>query len=84
MSDETEAGRVVPAPGTPDDAAGDSPRVQPDASAGADSDQGVVSMAKSEQPLAEADGASETPATSVRESALVGAAAGSALSLIHI
>ena len=69
MSDDTEAGRAVP--GTPDDAAGESPRVQPDASeASTTADDNGVSMVK-------ADGEQE-PAGSVRESALVGASAGSA------
>lgn len=71
MSDETEAGRGVPASGTPD-AAGESPRVQP---TGADSEVSEVSMVKAggEPTL---DAAADAPA--VRESALVGASAGSA------
>lgn len=76
MSDETEAGRSVPAPGAPDDAAGDSPRVQPaKTEADADSD---VSMVKADDVPTDADGAADAPEASVRESALVGAAAGSA------
>ena len=70
MSDETEAGRGVPAPGTPD-AADESPRVQP-----ADADSGV-SMVKAAGDAPDAD-ASDDAVPAVRESALVGASAGSA------
>ena len=72
MSDETEAGRAVP--GGPDDAAGESPRVQP-AEPSTDVDGGV-SMVKAEGGTS-GDGA-DAPPSSVRESALVGASAGSA------
>ena len=73
MSDETEAGRTVP--GTPDDAAGDSPRMQPE---DAVTETGSsVSMVKSEgDALTEVS--ADAPEPSVRESALVGASAGSA------
>lgn len=70
MSDETEAGRGVPASGTPD-AAGESPRVQPEESV---SDSGVSMVKADGEPVA--DGVADVPA--VRESALVGASAGSA------
>ncbi len=76
MSDETEAGRAVP--GTPDDAAGESPRVQPAATDG-DTHSSVsgVSMVKVDD-VVDDDGAADAPEASVRESALVGASAGSA------
>jgi preprotein translocase subunit SecE len=72
VSDETEAGREVPVPGTPD-AAGESPRVQ-STDGGTDSD---VNLVKADG-AAVADGAADAPAAAVRESALVGASAGSA------
>lgn len=72
MSDDTEAGRAVP--GTPDDAAGESPRVQPEeVGTGEDSTDSGVSMVK-----ADGDAVADEPETAVRESALVGASAGSA------
>jgi preprotein translocase subunit SecE len=76
VSDETEAGRAVP--GTPDDAAGESPRVQPEATDGGARSEATdaVSMVKDGETTVE--GAADVPEASVRESALVGASAGSA------